>query len=134
MQVFSNIRPSRTFLKYLILQIPGWLFLGALLLVFRSKLGLPGWALGGLVGAWVLKDVLLYPVLRRAYEGDVRTGAEHLVGSEGYVVTPLRAAVYIRVNGELWRAETQGSDRPLPEGSRVRVIGGRGLTLKVEPK
>ena len=134
MQVDLNIRPNQTFIKYLILQIPGWLFLGMFLLVFRSRLGLPGWALGGLVGAWVLKDLLLYPVLRRAYEGDTRMGAERLVGSEGHVVKPLRPVGYIRVRGELWRAETRGSDRPIPKASRVRVVGARGLTLKVEPK
>ena len=125
---------SRTFRKYLILQIPDWLLLGVLVLAFRDTLALPVWAVSGLIAAWVLKDLLLYPLLRRAYEGDPRTGAERLVGREGRVVIPLVPEGYISVRGELWRAETQESDRRMPEGAPVRVTGARRLTLKVEPK
>ncbi len=38
------------------------------------------------------------------------------------------------VNGELWRAvRADQRSAGLPEGTRVRVVGIEGLTLRVEP-
>ena len=120
--------PSRTFLKYLVLQIPGWLLLLAIVLFLRLRVGLSVL----LVGLWITKDLLLYRFLRRAYENDPRKGAERLVGVRGVVARPLAPEGYIRVHGELWRAGTKTPDTPLTEGTIVRVTAGNGLTLTVE--
>jgi membrane protein implicated in regulation of membrane protease activity len=40
----------------------------------------------------------------------------------------------VRINGELWRAETELADQPLPSGSPVTVRAFRGLTLIVAPE
>lgn len=119
-------------MKYFGLQIPGWLLLLLLVLALRSIVELSAQAAGVLLGLAVVKDLLLYPLLRRAYEGDSRTGAERLVGARGVVATPLTPKGYIRVCGELWRAESQPLANPVPEGSRVKVTAGNGLTLTVE--
>ena len=127
-----NLWPNRTFLKYLAVQVPGWLLLLIVLLLLRSRVALSSWAAAALLGAWVLKDLLLYPLLRRAYEEDPRTGGERLVGKRGVAATPLAPDGYIRVKGELWRAHAVKTSLPLPEGSAVRVTAARGLTLTVE--
>ena len=121
--------PSRTFLKYLVLQIPGWLLLLAIVLYLRLQAELSTL----LVGLWIGKDLLLFRFLRRAYEGDPRVGAELLVGMRGVVVTrSLAPEGYIRVHGELWRAETQARGTRLMEGTIVTVTAGHCLTLTVE--
>ena len=123
---------ARTFRKYLALQVPGWILLLSLLLVLRSWIGQSVWLSAVLLGIWIVKDLLLYPFLRRAYEEDpFMTGAERLVGALGVVTKPLTPQGYIRVRGELWRAEARTVE-PIPEGSIVRVSAARGLTLAVE--
>jgi membrane protein implicated in regulation of membrane protease activity len=130
--ITMNRLPSRTFLKYLLMQIPGWLLFLVIVLLLRSGVELSAWAAGVLLGLAVLKDLLLYPFRRRAYEEDPRTGAERLVGERGVVARRLAPNGYIRVRGELWRAELQPLASPVAEGIAVRITAGRGLTLTVE--
>lgn len=126
-------RPGRTFLKYLAVQVPGWVLLAGILLLLRSRAGLPAWGAGVLLGLAVVKDLALYPLLRRAYEGDPRTGAERLVGFRASVARPLAPQGYIRVRGELWQARVQRSYGTVPEGATVRICDAEGLTLTVRP-
>ena len=125
--------PSRTLLKYLVVQVPGWLLLAGIGLFLGARLRWPDWALAVLLALAVLKDLALYPLLRQAYEGDPRTGAERLVGFRGSVAKALRPQGYIRVRGELWHAEVEARTEAVPEGARVTVRAARGLTLTVEP-
>lgn len=57
-----------------------------------------------------------------------QVGIEALIGAEGTVTQALNPEGKVFVQGELWNAE---SDRPLPEGSRVRVVSVRNLKLHV---
>jgi membrane-bound ClpP family serine protease len=79
--------------------------------------------------AWLVKDVVVYPLVRAAYERAGTTGAERLVGRHGVARERLDPAGWVHVRGELWRAEA--ADRPIPPGSRVRVHAARGSTLIV---
>ena len=124
----TKIWPSRTFLKYLVLQIPGWLLLLVIVLYLRLQVEVSAL----LVGLWIAKDLCLFRFLRRAYEDDPRAGAERLVGIRGVVSKSLTPEGYVRVHGELWRAETQTRGTPLEAGTIVRVTAGHGLTLTVE--
>ena len=127
-------RPSRTFLKYLVVQIPGWFLLLGILLVVGSWVGLPGWSVGALLALGIVKDLALYPLLRHAYEGDPRTVPERLVGFRGSVAKALSPEGYIRVRGELWHAEATTTGETVPEGTKVRICSARGLTLTVQPE
>lgn len=57
-----------------------------------------------------------------------QVGVEALIGAEGTVTQALNPEGKVFVQGELWNAE---SDRPLPEGARVRVVAVRNLKLHV---
>ncbi len=95
-----------------------------------SGTGLPrGWAITLLL-AYIAKDFLLYPLLRRSYEEDRRTGAEPLIGRTGIAVEELNPVGYVRVRGELWRAEAAGG--AVPAGAPVTVVSTDGMTLVVE--
>ncbi len=127
-----------TFRKYLLLQIPGWVLWGLILVGAHSWLGLPRWAGLLLLSLAIGKDFALYPYVRSAYESEVKTGAARLLGTRAQVCQALNPQGYVRVNGELWRAELGGGEegRPalvLPVGRRVVVRGFRGLTLVVGP-
>lgn len=125
---------SRTLTKYLLVQIPGWILAAAGLALLRQWVDFPLWAALGILLLWVVKDVVLYPFVRRAYESNSKTGAELLIGAEGIATEQLAPSGYIRVGRELWRAEAMRTDEPIAPGSRVRVRGVRGLTLLIQPE
>lgn len=67
----------------------------------------------------------------RARGKPVVSGAEELIGMTATVTQPLDAhQAYVRVHGELWRAQ---AGTPLRKGQQLRVTAIDGLTLEVEP-
>jgi membrane-bound serine protease (ClpP class) len=67
---------------------------------------------------------------RLAKRWKAKTGPETLIGMKAEVVSPLRPAGQVRVNGELWGAR---SDTGADPGDTVVVKAIDGLTLAVEP-
>jgi len=80
--------------------------------------------------AWVVKDVLLYPLYRHALRDAPPHGVAALVGREAEVVEALAPLGQVRLQGERWRARSSDGT-PLRPGQRVVVTGYRGLTLEV---
>ncbi|MGH7966444.1 MAG: NfeD family protein [Candidatus Binatia bacterium] len=120
-----------TLTKYILLQVPGWVLMAFLAIGLRHWIALPLWAAVGLFALWVVKDFLLYPLVRTAYASDVKTGSKQLIGARGTAQEPLNPQGYVHVHGELWRAQAEPSDRPIAAGSPVRVQAAHGLTLVV---
>jgi membrane protein implicated in regulation of membrane protease activity len=120
-----------TLTKYLLLQAPGWLLMALLAIGLRHWIALPLWAAAGLVVLWMVKDLILYPFVRTAYEPDVTTGAKQLVGERGVAQERLAPHGYVYVHGERWQATAEPSNVPLAPGTPVRVRAARGLTLTV---
>lgn len=65
----------------------------------------------------------------RARHRPVRTGAEQMIGSAGEVVSWTENAGRVRVDGEMWEAQ---SNQSFAKGQKVRVVSRMGLTLTVE--
>lgn len=124
----------RPLTKYLLIQIPGWILVVAALLLIRRWVDLPAWAAIGVFLLWVIKDLALFPFVRPAFESRGTSGIARLVGAQGVAEESLAPSGYIRVGGELWRAEALEIDEPIPRGSRVRVQEVRGLTLLIRPE
>jgi membrane-bound serine protease (ClpP class) len=119
-----------TFARYLLFQLPSWIVVGVLLTWLRARFELSPWTAFGAWAAWAVKDLMLYPLVASAYEHEIATGAERLVGEIAVVCDALAPCGQVRLRGELWRAcVDEGEHAPI--GARVRVIGGRGLTLSV---
>jgi membrane-bound serine protease (ClpP class) len=118
-------------LKYLIFQIPGWVITAAVLERLWHWQFIPKWlAVVGFCG-WVLKDLLLYPFLRRAYETDIKTGSAALVGARGIAEEDLAPHGYIRVRGELWRAVVSPPDQVVNAGAEVEIVSADGMRVFV---
>ena len=120
----------RTVTRYYLFQIPGWLLAGALVTVLHAWLGLPTWVSLTILGVVVLKDVVCYPFLRKAYQLEA-SGAAQLVGLCGVARDPLDPTGNVYVHGELWRARTEAGAPAIPAGSEVKVIHGARMTLTV---
>jgi membrane protein implicated in regulation of membrane protease activity len=121
------------FFRYLFFQIPGWSItaLGALALVHWEVI--PRWlALLGF-GGLVLKDLLMFPFLRSAYEGKAKSGSEALVGKKGIAQGDLAPEGYIRIHLELWRAVTESANQIIAAGTEVEVVRAEGMRVVVRP-
>lgn len=116
--------------RYLVAQLPGAVLVGVGLWLFWGETGLPGWMGVAFFVFWIGKDVLLYPLMRRAYESaDVR--AQRLVGERGVARTELAPDGQVEVGGERWRARAIEGEEPLAAGDAVRVRGVDRFTLLV---
>ena len=97
----------------------------------RSWVGFPDWAAAGIIALWVIKDVVMFPFVRIAYQPGSRGGATGLVGARGTAQDALRPSGYVRISAELWRAELEPGAPPVEPGDRIQVTSVRGLTLVV---
>jgi membrane-bound serine protease (ClpP class) len=90
----------------------------------------PGWGLALVVLAAVIEvaEVGFWIRFLRRYR--VATGKEALIGSSAEVIETCDPRGRVRFRGEIWHAEC---DSRAQVGDRVRVVGVRGLTLRVEP-
>jgi len=120
-----------TLARYWLLQIPGWVLLILVLTFAHESFHLPVWVGGLIVLLWVVKDAILYPFMRVAYETTSKTGIERLVGLVGVAKQDLEPEGYVLVNGELWRAVAEPPDDPVPKGTHVRVTAAEGMRLTV---
>lgn len=118
-------------LKYLVLQIPGWIITAAVLTTLWHWQFIPQWLAVLGFFAWVLKDLLLYPLLRPAYETGVKTGSAALVGARGVAEENLAPQGYIRVRGELWRAVATPADQVVNAGTEVEIVSADGMRVFV---
>ena len=117
--------------RYALFQAPGWAFAALALLALTKWFGLPLWAASGLFVVWVVKDILLYPLVRTAYECDVKTGVEQLAGEKGVTQEWLVPCGMVRVRGELWQAEAAPDDQRIEPNTEIRITGARGMVLIV---
>jgi membrane protein implicated in regulation of membrane protease activity len=126
--------PSRSPLaRYLFAQIPGWVIVAIGALVASSYGADPrlAWTIAA---AWMAKDLVAYPFVRRAYERS-RSVTEALVGTVGVVRDALSPRGWVTIRGEVWRAElaADAASRSVPAGHEVRVQSVEGRTLRVVP-
>jgi len=123
---------GRTIVRYTLFQIPALILLSLGLAAAVRWWDLPILAAYALVALWVAKDVIMYPILRVAYESGGSSGVHGIHGALGVVVQPLDPSGYVRLGSELWKAELLPGSGPVSVGSAIRVVEVRGLTLVVE--
>jgi membrane-bound ClpP family serine protease len=83
--------------------------------------------------AWMLKDWILYPWLRSAYEVSPRTGSKTLIGYKGVAESHLAPEGFVRVRGELWQAVATPSDLIISSGIKVEIVDAEGMKVFVRP-
>lgn len=61
----------------------------------------------------------------------VKAGPEQWIGKTGTAVSAVAPKGEVRVEGQIWKAESLGAE--VKEGEQVEIIGREGLVLKVKP-
>jgi membrane protein implicated in regulation of membrane protease activity len=74
-------------------------------------------------------SVVVYAGLVKVMRNPVKTGKEHMLGATGEVVSNTGARLTVRIDGELWTAESTQAN--LRIGDTVRVVAVVGLHLSV---
>jgi len=126
--------PVQVVLRYALFQIPGLVLLILILIMVRRWVDFPLWFFWGSVLIWIVKDVVLFPFVWRAYDWSRSRDVHSLVGTEGIVEERLAPSGYIRVHGELWQAEMIREGPPIEKGEGVWIQGIRGLVLLVQSR
>jgi membrane protein implicated in regulation of membrane protease activity len=125
--------PARAVVRYVLFQIPNYALLILIWILLRHWWDPPGWVLWSLVLFWVAKDAFWFFFVWRAYDTSPVGQKNTMIGKEGLVEVRLAPSGYVRIQGEIWRAELQIEGQSLEKGRTIRVRAVRGLTLIVEP-
>lgn len=120
--------------RYALFQIPELTIGGVALAVLVSENVLTprwGWILFAL---WLVKEVGLYPFMRKAYEPSDPSATSKMVGRFAVVVNRLDLRGTVRLGPELWGARLSSGSDPVETGDEVCVKAVEGLTLHVEKR
>ena len=128
-----TIKPA-VYVRYALLSLLELVVVGFILFIVRRWLGISEWLFWSLVAGWVAKDVVLFPFVWRAYDQEAPRTADAMTGEVGIARDRLDPSGYVRVRGELWKAEREADGPPIEAGCRVRVRRREGLTLFVAPE
>ncbi len=122
----------RVLVRYTLYQIPDLILLGLALVIAVRWWEVSNEVACTLFALWVLKDILMFPVMRVGYEQG-GSPSDRLRGAVGISREALEPMGYVMVGSELWNAEVIAGAGPVSAGSAVRVVNLQGLTLLVEP-
>lgn len=122
----------RVLIRYTLFQIPDLILLGLALAIAVQWWDIPSALAYTLFGLWLLKDILLFPVMRVVY-AQGGPANDRLTGALGIAREALDPTGYVMVGSELWRAELAVGAESVSAGTEVRVVKIQGLTLLVEP-
>jgi membrane protein implicated in regulation of membrane protease activity len=123
---------ARVVLRYALLQVPFTALVIVVLIWVRKWVDLPIWFICGLVAFLVIKDIVLFPFVWRAYDPDSPALTNTMEGARGIAINDLHPSGYVEIGAERWQAEVIEGSPPIRRGQRVRVHGIRGLTLLVQ--
>jgi membrane protein implicated in regulation of membrane protease activity len=119
-------------LKYSVVHLTELALLVIALVLFDNFIRIPVWLTSAIIGIWIIKDMVLFTKVWRAYAFSDNDPMLKLIGLEATVIVSLNPVGYVRTRGELWRAEVRNPLYPVKKGDRTRVIEIKGMTLIVE--
>ena len=123
---------SRVLLKYSLIQLPALVVIVFILMLVRQRISIPSWLVWCLIGLWIIKDLILYPFVWRAYDWDPSGDSDMMTDLRGIAKERIDPSGYIMVRGELWQARVIGDSVTIEKGENVVIKAREGLTLLIE--
>jgi membrane-bound ClpP family serine protease len=123
---------ARVVLRYALIQVPFTAVVIIVLIWVRKWVNLPIWFICGLIAFMVIKDIVLFPFVWRAYDPDSPGLTNTMEGARGIALSDLHPSGYVEIGAERWKAEVIEGSLPIRRGQTVKVCGIRGLTLLVQ--
>jgi membrane-bound ClpP family serine protease len=131
--MLSKEAKRRIVLRYALYQIPDVAIFVLILFVIHQWVDLSLGLFIGIISLWMAKYVFVFSFVWRAYDKPRPGDVTSLIGTQGIAEERLDPSGYIRVHGELWRAEVIGKTMAIEKGQRVLIETAYGLTLLVKP-
>ena len=131
--MLSKEEKRRIVLRYARYQIPDVAIFALILFVLHQWVGLSLGLFIGLVILWMVKYLVVFSFVWRAYDKPRPGDVTSLIGTQGIAEERLDPSGYVRVHGELWRAEVIGKTMAIEKGQTVLIERADGLTLLVKP-
>mgnify|MGYP001039809148 CR=1 FL=1 len=123
---------SRVIIKYALLHLAELAVVIMLVIVAGRYIAVPRWLAFTIPAVWAAKDLALFPMVWRSYVSGDNDPLRQLIGQEATVVDSFDPVGYVRVRGELWRAEVSSPQPHSKRGDRMTVVDVRRTTLIVE--
>ncbi|MEJ2364090.1 MAG: NfeD family protein [Deltaproteobacteria bacterium] len=123
---------ARVVLRYALIQVPFTALVTIVLLWLRNWVDLPVWFICGLIAFLVIKDIVFFPFVWRAYDPDSPGLRNTMEGARGIALNDLHPSGYVEIGAERWQAEVIEGSPPINRGQAIRVREIRGLTLIVQ--
>ncbi len=120
-------------LRYALLQLPGIILFGAIVVLSYYVTFLPSWLAWTVSGIWIVKDIIFYPMVWQAYDPDRQKDQNSMIGKTCMTKEKLNPEGYVEVNGESWKALAENTSFPIGEGQKVIITRIEGLKLIVKP-
>jgi membrane protein implicated in regulation of membrane protease activity len=130
--VWFALLNSRVIIKYASFHLAELALLVLALIVLKQFISISTWLTITILVVWILKDIVIFTKVWRAYEFGDNNPLNELIGLEATVIVGLNPVGYVRARGELWKAEVRNPLYPAKKGDRTRVIDIKGMTLIVE--
>jgi len=112
--------------SFLAFPLPGWELLSIKAVESaRQTLISVALVMSGIFGAVVYK-------VAQARRMKIKAGPEQLIGKTGTAISELTPRGEVKIEGQIWRAETLGNH--VKQGEPVEVVSREGLILRVKPK
>ena len=123
---------SKVILKYALIHLVELALIVVAVIVVRHFISIPTWLTITILVLWILKDIAIFFKVWRSYAVYDSNPMRELIGLEATVMDGLNPVGYVRVKGELWKAEIRNPMYPAKRGDKTRVVDNKGMTLIVE--
>jgi len=120
---------NKVLFRYILIQLPGLLFLIFILLLIHRWVKFPVWIIWMVGFISTVIDVVLFFFTWSAYDWESK---DTLIGETGEAINLIDRKGYIRIHGEQWKAERIDKGPPIEKGEKVIVQGREGLTLHIQ--
>ncbi len=118
-------------LRYGLFQLPGIFFIILILISLYIMFSIPLWIVWTLIVVWIVKYIIMFPLVWRAYDKRHTGVLGSLVGLRGRTLERLSPEGYVKVRGELWHAKLDDIRCPVDVGEPIDILGLQGSTLTV---
>ncbi|MEJ2544821.1 MAG: NfeD family protein [Calditrichaceae bacterium] len=81
--------------------------------------------------SWIMKDIIIFPFVWKSYIRKDHDKSLDILKHVGIAVDNINPKGYVRINGEIWKAESVEPHESIIKGQSVEVVEINGLRLKV---
>ena len=130
MRSIKNI-PRRILIKYSLVTLIDNALLIFILILAHNWISIPTWLFWTVIALSFSKDLIVFPYVWRSFDSKAPSKMRTIIGQRGTALEPLAPGGYIRLQGELWKAETVSGCPSIGKGETVKVESAQGLKVFV---